>query len=100
MPTQSFKHGRNTCHSVKVTGGPASSPPLDLLNLSSFHLSIGVPNGRSIFELRPDQCIVGGLSHSRHFCSDISLYEKLFIIDLHIFFINWYSFFNDAVKDF
>ena len=42
-----------------------SSPPLDL-NLFSFHFSMGVPNGRSIFELRPDQGIVGGLSHSGH----------------------------------
>ena len=25
--------------------------------------------------LQPDQGIVGGLSHSRHFCSDLSLYE-------------------------
>ena len=72
---QSFKHGRNTCHSVKVTGGPASSPPLDLLNLFSFQLSMGVPNGRSIFQLRRGQSIVGGLSHSGHFCSDISFYE-------------------------
>ena len=74
-PTQSFRHGRNTCHSVKVTGGPASSPPLDLLNLFSFHFSMGVPNGCSIFALWPDQGIVGGLSHSGHFCSDFSFYE-------------------------
>ena len=46
-----------------------SSPPLDLLNLFRFHFSMGVPNGRSIFKLRPDQGIVGGLSHSGHFCS-------------------------------
>ena len=54
-----------TCHSVKVTGGPASSPPLDLLNLFSFHFGMGVPIGRSIFELQPEYYAAAGPRYCR-----------------------------------
>ena len=68
-PTELVKHRCNTLPVILITGRPACGPSFNFFKLECFFLSVRIPNGCRILQLRTDKRVIGGFSHFLFFSS-------------------------------